>query len=352
MKTAESRTSTPIFEDDAGTIWVAGLGGGVGYFEDGVFRRVAAEGTTLVQAVTRDEDGNVWIGQINYGGCVLRDLTCNDDDRFLRSRSIRALFLDSAGAMWAGTDRGAHRYHDGAWTEFTMEDGLPHDLVRVFLETRDGAIWLGTNGGGIARITDEGVEALSESDGLSSNRVRALHESSPGVIWVGTEDGGLNRVSLADPAAPLHTAEIRVVDRSLGLFDDGIHSIVDDGRGRLWMNTNRGDLLDPARGARATRFARPIDLVRAKRRTREPRGQRWCPLRRRPGLRRSAVVRDAVRCRHRRSASIEPADHELPVLIEDLRVEGGRSISLAGATDEPHVLQPPASATSASTTRP
>jgi signal transduction histidine kinase/AraC-like DNA-binding protein/CheY-like chemotaxis protein len=58
------------------------------------------------------------------------------------------------------------------------------------------------------------------------------------VLWIGTEDRGLCRVEL-DGNGPEH-ARISVVRKKDGLFDDGIHRILDDGLGRLWMSTNRG----------------------------------------------------------------------------------------------------------------
>ena len=98
--------------------------------------------------------------------------------------------------------------------------GLPSSDVKVLLEGRDGAIWVGSSGG-LTPLLHRGHETWTTADGLSSDRIRSLHEDAAGHLWIGTYDGGLNRF-----AGGRFTA-IRKQD---GLFDEGVFAILDDGK--------------------------------------------------------------------------------------------------------------------------
>ena len=54
--------------------------------------------------------------------------------------------------MWVGAELGLHRFQKGQWRTWTRADGLPHNDVRAIRETRDGALWIGTFGGGVCRF--------------------------------------------------------------------------------------------------------------------------------------------------------------------------------------------------------
>ncbi|MFU8833597.1 MAG: hypothetical protein ACNA7J_15785, partial [Wenzhouxiangella sp.] len=55
---------------------------------------------------------------------------------------------------------------------------------------------------------------------------------------IGTEDRGLCR--LDNPAAALDELAVDCLNRGHGLPHDGIHQVLDDGHGRLWMSSNGG----------------------------------------------------------------------------------------------------------------
>ncbi len=232
-----------IMEDSQGRIWLGSINGGTVIHEDGAFRFLTGL-PALPQTMLEDRSGAVWIGQINYGACVVVEFRCARRVEYVGGHTVKAIVQDRAGNIWIGTDQGVYRDSAGSVTHFGAEDGLPHDFVRVIHEARDGSLWLGTNGGGLARYSGRRIEALTSAQGLSSDLVRSIHEDPSGVLWVGTEDRGLNRLEFprgtSEGVPPLDEVGITVVQRGDGLYDDGVHALLDDGRGRFWMSSNRG----------------------------------------------------------------------------------------------------------------
>jgi signal transduction histidine kinase/CheY-like chemotaxis protein len=155
---------------------------------------------------------------------------------------VFALYGDADGRLWAGATGVLLRYDGRTWTSFPPSSGAPEATVRAFASTRDGALWMGTNGGGLTRYRDGTFTRVTRADGLPSDLIRSLYVDADGWLWVGTEGRGLARL---DPRAfadgrPRSKSDIIRIGTGDGLFDEVIHQILEDGDGRLWMNTNRG----------------------------------------------------------------------------------------------------------------
>src|SRR6185295_5662213 len=236
----------PIYQDSDGTL----LAGGLGLFAalaPGARRFQSQPGPAgsqqLVTAFLRDGTGTLWVG-------TTRGLFTRAGGRFipaseetLRAASIRVSFQDSRGRLWVGTDTGLIRREPlaagGRWSWLRQKDGLPFPWIRVIRETADGALWLGTNGGGVIRLENGRFTAVTHAQGLSSDVVRAIFVTPDRRLWIGTESRGLNRLDANSVDAP-GGPRIAVLSERQGLYSNGIHQIVGDAFGNLWMSSNHG----------------------------------------------------------------------------------------------------------------
>jgi len=238
------------YADRSGAIWLGTWGKGASRI-DPVTGRVTVLGAgTLplsVNSFYEDEAGRLWTaGGFGFGGvyaCTPSAMTCRaEGPRELRGRAVLALYGDADGGLWAGADGLLVRYNGRSWTSFPPSSGAPEASVRAFATTRDGAMWMGTNGGGLARYRDGTFARLTQADGLPSDLIRSLYSDGDGWLWVGTEGRGLARIdarALGAGRAPAKPGIVRIGTKD-GLFDEVIHQILEDDAGRLWMNTNRG----------------------------------------------------------------------------------------------------------------
>src|SRR6185436_13362647 len=127
---------------------------------------------------------------------------------------------------------------------FDTSSGLPNDLVTSLLETvgPDGepALWVGTNGGGIACLHRGAWTVFDTSSGLPMNQVACLLETREGArrtLWVGTYGGGIAWRDPDDPGARWQTLSDATVP---GLPNNVVYQIQQDRRGRLYIFTNKG----------------------------------------------------------------------------------------------------------------
>jgi signal transduction histidine kinase/CheY-like chemotaxis protein/ligand-binding sensor domain-containing protein len=112
---------------------------------------------------------------------------------------------------------------------FGMEVGLPQPNVVAALQTRDGYLWVGTEGG-LGRF--DGVRfvsfKVSNTPAFLSQSIRCLFEDQEGSLWIGTANGVLRYRN-------------GVFER-IGLFDAAITAIAQDHHGCIWIGTNEQGL--------------------------------------------------------------------------------------------------------------
>jgi DNA-binding NtrC family response regulator/ligand-binding sensor domain-containing protein len=78
-------------------------------------------------------------------------------------------------------------YVHRAWT---VEQGLPQNIVGVLHASRDGYLWIGASNG-IVRFDGLSftVFDLTNTPALTSNRIGTFHEGTDGTLWIGTSKG-------------------------------------------------------------------------------------------------------------------------------------------------------------------
>ena len=73
-------------------------------------------------------------------------------------------------------------------------DALDRKILSLLVEDGEGAVWIGTNAGGLSRFKDGHFTRFTREDGLGANLVMAMLVDRRGALWVGTDGGGLTRI--------------------------------------------------------------------------------------------------------------------------------------------------------------
>jgi ligand-binding sensor domain-containing protein/two-component sensor histidine kinase len=76
-----------------------------------------------------------------------------------------------------------------AFVSWSVEQGLPQSQVYALCQDTEGYLWVGTQGGGIARFDGRSFEKVSTQHGLPSDYVSAMCSDSVGQVWAGTSNG-------------------------------------------------------------------------------------------------------------------------------------------------------------------
>jgi ligand-binding sensor domain-containing protein/signal transduction histidine kinase len=237
-----------VFEDHDLSIWVTTLSGRL-YRIEGMKPVVAALPAGLddlgVRTIFRDSGGALWVGTNGEGALrIASNGMTNGMARYTMKQGlvndfVRVFCESRDGSIWIGTDSGLSRWRDGSFQNFHTAQGLVYGSVRALLEDRSGDLWVATDGG-VSRFHD----GAWDSPGLAGEKVWAIHEDPDGGLWFGTRGAGL--FLLQSSAGRTLTG----FTTKHGLANNNIHQILEDKSGSLWLSSpscvfsvNRRDLL-------------------------------------------------------------------------------------------------------------
>jgi ligand-binding sensor domain-containing protein/signal transduction histidine kinase len=190
-------------------------------------------------------------------------------------------------AYGLGTGKQLRDYRRQSWQN---DNGLPQNTVYSVVQTRDGFLWLATEGG-LVRFdgVDFRVFDTANTPQLRSNFVNGLMEDASGVLWISTadgllclrdgkfstfttdeglpsntvlsvyqrRDGGLIAVTAAGLAAAEDGHFQSIVGAGLLANADGTSLITEDARGTVWVAGDR-QLLSIAADSRSVNQTIPL----------------------------------------------------------------------------------------------
>ena len=242
-----------------GALWIGTSGAGVIRYRDGKFQQVAASELPdrTVRALWADSAGVVWIGTelglSKYEGgkvsVVFRGVH--------RQLGVHCLFEYPAGTVWAGTNSGLKKIEHGSITSYTVDDGMPGNPVWALADGPNGELWVGTRPGGLSVLRNGHFRNYTERDGLTHNAIIALKRDRDGNLWIGSDGGGLNRFA---------NGKFTSYQTREGLSNQVIRCIYEGQEGSLWLGTAGGglnQLKDYRIVVRSMREDLPSDMVRS-----------------------------------------------------------------------------------------
>lgn len=227
-----------------GTIW-AGTTAGLGYFTNGEWTpytdRNGAGLTSTVRALYEDGGGALWIG--SYAGLMrlvdgqlAQVVTAGPiaaDFEYTVPGYVYAICGDQEGDIWAGSYGGLNRLTRQPFRVYTKDDGLPRREVTSVAATPEGGMWIGTFGGGLARLENGRATTFGLSNGLPAF-VRALWVDGDGSVWLGGE---------GDDLYHWHNGEVSAHYTRPGdaaTNDTYIFTLCRDRAGTLWLGGDKG----------------------------------------------------------------------------------------------------------------
>jgi ligand-binding sensor domain-containing protein/signal transduction histidine kinase len=187
-----------------------------------------------VQTIAQTPDRYLWIGTSHglarFDGVEFTSFDA-DNTPELKNSSITALWADKKGALWIGTDGGGLvRLANGGFTSFNKSEGLAGDNIRVIFGSKDDSLWIGTTTG-LSQFADGRFRTFTRAQGLSSDVIRNIYEDRDGDLWIATgkglnrrrRDGVMNSFPMAND-----------------LPNDSVRGICQDKGGRIWIGSNNG----------------------------------------------------------------------------------------------------------------
>ncbi|GAA3553523.1 hybrid sensor histidine kinase/response regulator transcription factor [Snuella lapsa] len=206
--------------------------------------------------IVADNYNKLWIGTETFGLFVYDILNKQFiQDTFFKGRlfnirkeMFRALYCDSNGYVWGGTDGGGLYRIDaqkGDVSLFTKQNANESSLsTNTILDINEDAhknLWVITNYGKV-NILPNSNNSIFYHEGSQSNaplRILSMCKSSKGVLWVGTDGEGITKIIFNEDGSTKEKQYFNDAILSKGFY---VQSIVEDDNSNLWLGTYKNGL--------------------------------------------------------------------------------------------------------------
>lgn len=225
-----------VLEDRTGSMWIGTDSGGLnrltpqGFTPMGALSELSTDGVVMM---FEDSTGELWVTTQNHGLGRVRNGAFEPVTLTAEAQAATILDMaqDAQGELWMAARRGVFRWQNDRALPFEAQPDLMDD--RPWLVTRGpGAqILIGTDGEGLKILHGETLTTVGPAQGLPVKTISSLHTDREGTIWIGTYGGGLARY---------RDGNLAVFRSRDGLLDDVIFAILEDELGNLWMSCNKG----------------------------------------------------------------------------------------------------------------
>ena len=178
-----------------------------------------------------------------------------DGDNDLPSLHIEAILQTHDGYLWIGTDGGLARFDGVRFVVYShANSALPSNAVASLFEDRQGVLWVGLSGGGLCQLQRNDFVCFGERDGLPKDSVRSIASDPSGNLWLAVVDAGL---------VEMRNGHFRVFNVADGLPSNNVTSLFIDRSGTVWAGTYDAGVIFYRDGAfhRVTEPALPSNLV-------------------------------------------------------------------------------------------
>jgi ligand-binding sensor domain-containing protein/signal transduction histidine kinase len=225
-----------LAEVSPGVVWAGKPNDGLYRWDGKSFSRLSAAGLSphdsQITSLLVARNGFCWVATTNSLLLYKDPVAAADEVRVIKAAppSIISLAEDRDGALWVGTREGKiWQLRENKW--LALANFSQTNAVTTIVTVPDGSMWLGTDGNGLYRLINGGIQHIDRRDGLLSDAVRTLYLDAQGTLWIGTADEGLGR---------WRDGRIASFTTREGLPDNDISQILEDDAGRLWLGSSGG----------------------------------------------------------------------------------------------------------------
>ena len=187
-----------------------------------------------VRAMAQTPEGLLWLsthaGLHRFDGVAFTPLA--EPHEILSRFHVYSLATDHDGALWIGTNGGGLlRRNDGTYTHFSPDDGFPGRVI-LDIAIRGDRVWIATESDGVIAVDGREVRQWSDAHGLPAGTIHNLAVDQEGACWAAVLGHGLFRIG--------PDGEVVATGLEDGLLSSMPRAVHADDDGTLWVGFHRG----------------------------------------------------------------------------------------------------------------
>ena len=217
-----------IAEDQSSQIWFATDGGGMVYMDDSRFNYLVMPNgvdNNYIRSIDIDNNDNIWLATRDGVSIIDSDLKIRDTIPEVNATQV---FIDSDNTVWCSTyGEGVLHLVEGACIKYNDDTGLISDHIRGFVKRKDGSFWF-VSKFGISKLYKDEVKNFTEKDGVKNSNIKVVIEDDEGNLFLGSDGGGLIKFTNEDF---ISYTENDVIGSNV------VMSVLEDFNTNIWVST-------------------------------------------------------------------------------------------------------------------
>ncbi|MCX8081087.1 MAG: SpoIIE family protein phosphatase [Bacteroidia bacterium] len=232
-----------VTSDNVGHLWIGTKGFGLMNY-DGynlkIFNSACGFPSDIIQCLYFDHENNcLWIGTTGAGVIFFdgNDFFYSNTDLGLIDNVITSFYKDDSGNMWLSTNDGGvgmfNKYLN-QMVVFNSENAFDTDNIRSIVQDNKGNMWFCSAGSGLYRFDSKVMYNYTTENGIPEDIILSCSKNSLGEIWFGSDSKGVFFINAKD--------SVFSINEKSGLTDNCVTSICEMGGSKMVVGTFDGGI--------------------------------------------------------------------------------------------------------------
>jgi ligand-binding sensor domain-containing protein/AraC-like DNA-binding protein len=179
-----------LYQDNEDLLWIGTETAGINIIENNnIYKLSSVHGLSCdtITAILQDGRSNMWLGSAR-GLCRIKynKKYHSCEKVYLRNNYIRVLLESREGILYIGTKTGIYTLVDDSLSKVPCDRSF--DTMALFEDSK-GAVWIGTNGSGLKRWFNGRMTGYTTADGLYDNHIFSITEDQNATLWLSSYQG-------------------------------------------------------------------------------------------------------------------------------------------------------------------